>query len=386
MKKPRFKSSPYVKLNFLEGQVKPILAIDKGEDVILPKKYHKINNLCAIIYDQLTEMYVRDNYKELSLTEIVLNDNGKNNKELKKGKMHILDWLRQNELNHEIEIVITKRILIAMIHDFINFIFESMDCAKHGKMSVAYALLRKPFTDELLIFEQLLVKRHEFINRLYFLGNPKDYDPSDKAIDKKKIIELAVKELRLNPFFSNEFIYELRYDKSSEAGINWISNHALHLVTQDRNYPTSNQNMNFIFWDSNDMEYFFKHYYNFVLYLLIYAVSIIDELIFSLLSDEGNQRLKIVKEFRRLLGLIFFTEFINVEKKQKVENNRIFKEILKKLVFKCSACDRENKLLKSDLEYFLWNEEFLCKKCYKNLLVSKESIGIIEKALNEIIN
>jgi hypothetical protein len=368
----------------IEDHLKPILAIKKGEDIILPEKYHKINNLCAIIYDQLTEIYKRPNYKDLSETIINFTADMKFTKEFKKGTLHPLDWLKRNELNEEIEIIITKQIILAIGHDFINFVFESMDCAKHGKMSVAYALLRKPFTDELLIFEQLLVNRHEFINRFYFKGYPEDYDPSDKKIDKKKMIALATKKLRVNLFPSSEFIYDLRYNKSYAAGINGISNHALHLVTRDRNYRTLNQNFNFVFWNQEDMEYFFKHYYGFVPYLLIYAVSIIDELVFNLLTDVGNQRLKTVKEFRRLLGLILFTEYKGATKKQKSSNNKLFKEMSKKLIFKCSACGHDNKIVKSDFECFFETEEFYCKKCLKNLLTTKESIGIIEKLVREI--
>ncbi|HUU86254.1 MAG TPA: hypothetical protein VMX17_00705 [Candidatus Glassbacteria bacterium] len=362
--------------------MKPILAIVKGDDVFLPKKYHKINNLCGIIYDQLTELYNEKNYKDLFKTKIDFSPNVKFIQELKNGSLHVLDWLARNELNREIEMVITRRILEAMIHDFINFTFESMDCAKNGKMSVAYALLRKPFTDELLIFEQLLVNRRDFIDRLYFKGNPKDYDPGDTGIDKKRIIELAMNKLRINPFLSSDFIFELRYDKASEAGIKWLSNHALHIVTNDRNYPTSNQNMNFIFWDNDDMDYFYKHYYSFVPYLLIYAVSIIDELVFNLLTGEGNQRLKTVKEFRRLLGMLLFTEYIGGTKNEKIENNPLFKEILKKLVFKCSMCGQENRIIKSDCECFFETEEFYCKKCCQNLLTTKEAIEIIENVLN----
>lgn len=364
-----------------ENQLKSILAIEKGEDVLLPKRYHKINNLCAIIYDQLTEIYVASNYKDLTKTIINFNSNMKFIKEFRKGTLHPLDWLKQNELNEEIEIIITKQILLALVHDFISFIFESMDCAKHGKMSVAYALLRKPFTDELLILEQLLVNRHEFINRFYFKGNPEDYDPSDKKISRRNVIKLATEKLRINLFLSGEFIYNLRYNKSYEAGINGISNHALHLVTQDKHYRTSSQNLNFIFFNNEDIEYFNRHYYSFVPYLLIYAVSIIDELVFSLLTDKGNQRLKTVKELRRLLGLILFTEYNDVSKKQKSANRWLFRELSKKMIFNCPTCGQVNKINKSDYEYFFETEEFLCKKCYKNLLTTKESIETIEKAL-----
>lgn len=359
--------------------MKPILAIEKGEYILLPKKYHKINNLCAIIYDQLTEIYKEYNYKELSETSIKFGDDTKYTKELKTGKIHPLDWLKHNELNDEIEIVITKQMVLAVGSDFINFMFESMYCAKRGKMTVAYALLRKPITDELLIFEQLLGDRNGFINRFFHSGILDDYDPSSKNLDKQKIIQQAIDKLRINLFASSEFIYDLRYNKSYAAGINGITNHALHIVTKDRNYRTLEQNLNFVFSNEEDINEYYEHYYNLVPYLLIYSVSIIDELIFSILKDEDNQNLKTVKEFRRIIGLILLTEYTNFTQKRK--NKSLFKNITKDLKFICPKCGKENKIERADCELFFETEVFLCTKCFENLLSTKNSVKILEKAM-----
>ena len=56
--------------------MKPILAIQENEEIPLPKKYHKVNNLCAIIYDQLTELYTEENYKDLNTINFHLEKNG----------------------------------------------------------------------------------------------------------------------------------------------------------------------------------------------------------------------------------------------------------------------------------------------------------------------
>ncbi len=137
----------------------PTLYIEKNQKVRLPKKYYKINNICAIIYDQLTEIFSEDIYKELNKTEIKSSENENFDEYLKRNKIHVLDWLKTNQRNDELETILTKHIALSVISDFVNFIFESLYCAQRGKMIVAYALLRKPFTDELLILEQLLVDK-----------------------------------------------------------------------------------------------------------------------------------------------------------------------------------------------------------------------------------
>jgi len=356
------------------------LTIEKGEKIFLPKKYHKINNLCAIIYDQLAEIYKDLNYEELKKTNIKFKGNEKQLDELRNGSLNALDWLKLNEMNSEIEIVLTKQLLLSVVHDFLSFMFESMHCAKRGQVVVAYALLRKPLTDELLILEQLLGNRTEFIDKFFHSGNPDEYDPSNKNVNKKDIIEQAIKKLRIGIFTSSDFIYDLRFNKSYEAGINGISNHALHIVTKDKNYRTSDQNLNFIFNQKEEFDRYYKHYYELVPYLLLYSASIIDELVFELLPDENNQNLKTVKEFRRLIGLILSLEYSGYSKKK---SKVMFDKIMKNLIITCPKCGKKNQIERADCELFFDTEFLLCTNCFELLLSNNDSIKVIESLFKE---
>ena len=153
-----------------------ILEIKESEKVFLPKKYHELNNLCAIVYNQLTEVYVNENYRALSYTDIDISNSEKKINEVKSGKLGGLNWLKANNRNEEIEMVLTKHLTKSITTDFINFIFESLYIAKSGKLTVAYSLLRKPFCDLLLMLEQMLIDREGFIDRFFHQGNPKEYD------------------------------------------------------------------------------------------------------------------------------------------------------------------------------------------------------------------
>ncbi|WP_462394128.1 hypothetical protein [Alistipes indistinctus] len=360
----------------MKTKPRPILAIEKGEKVFIPRKYRKIHNLCAIIYDQLTEIYTEKNYKALFYTVFNFDQNDVNIDQLKNEGIHVLDWLKINNRNEDIELALTKQIVPALVSDFINFIFESMHCAKRGKMTVAYALLRKPLTDELLILEQILLDRTTFIDKLFHSGNPEDYDPSRKDIDKKEIIK-NILDILDNPFFEDyEFIYDLRYNKASPMGINGISNHALHIVTRDRNYKTENQNLNFIFSQEEDMARYYMQYYFVVPYLLIYAVSIIDKILFSILTDEDNQNLSIVKQFRRYIGFILFTEY-NTGKKLNVA----FKGISKGLTLICPKCKSQLVMDRADFNLFFETEIIICPNCLINIL-TQENVKAISKAFD----
>lgn len=352
------------------------IEISKDEDVKLPKEYYKIHNLCAIIYGQLSEIYKDELYKELFVTGFSFKDEQEFNSlnSIKEQGTHILDWLNNTGKQNELEIVLSKHLLTALVFDMLNFIFESLFCAKRGKMTVAYALLRKPFTDELLILEQLLVDRKGFINKFFHSGVPEEYDPSNRNINKLDIISKAIKALN-NPLFKADFINEVRYDKSCNYGINGRSNHALHIVTRDKNYKTENQNFNFIFSTENDLEIYYRHYYTIIPNLLIYATAIIDKLTFSFIENTQSVNRKILKDFRRTLAMVFSLEYTA---KGERKDTPFFDMIKELLTLECPNCNYSASIERADCELFLQTELFLCPKCLNNIL-DDDSIKIIGK-------
>jgi hypothetical protein len=358
----------------------PILYIEENQKVRLPKKYHKTNNICAIIYDQITEIFTEDIYKELCQSELKKTENENFEEYLKENKTHILDWLKTNQRNDELEIILTKHIALSVISDFINFIFESLYCAQRGKMTVAYALLRKPFTDELLILEQLLTNKKDFINRFFHDGNPENYDPSSRDVNKTEIINKACEKLTLNLFFPSDLIFDMRYNKSYDAGINGSSNQALHIVTKDKNYKTAEQNLNFVFSNKEDHQTYLENYYFIVPHLLFYAVSIIDQIIFELIDNENAKSHKIIKEFQRLVGFILFTESSELYSKNKTK--KILDIIGNTLEFKCKNCNNINIMEKADLELFFKTEILICTKCFNNL-ISNENVSQMKNILKK---
>ncbi|MDI1305335.1 MAG: hypothetical protein PSX42_10905 [bacterium] len=354
------------------------LAIEEDDDlydVAIPEKYIKVNNICAVIYDQLTELYHGNNYRNLFQTSIEGKFAKKFIEETQKNKIHALDWLKSQNLTHEIELVVSKQVLAAVTSDFINFVFESMHAAKRGKMTVAYALLRKPFADELLILEQLLIDRTEFINRFFHIGIPNTYDPSNRKLDKKEIIRKVSEKLNASFLYDAELIYDLRYNKAFDAGINGVSNQALHIVTSDKNYQTTEQNFNFVFSQKEDFKNYFDNYYLVVPNLLFYAVSVIDGIVFNFLEDENNQNIKALKKLRRSIGFLLILEISNIGSKSKID--KIFKVISDALKFKCGKCRKTTQIERADLELFFEVETFICIHCYRTLTHTKSSLKTI---------
>jgi len=351
-----------------------MLLIEKVDKVRLPKRYHAVNNICAYIYDHLTEVLSDPYYSQMSQTTFEFGEDEEFQQIVKQSKVHIIDALKTANKKAELETVLTKHLVMSIVSDMTNFIYESIKIAQKGKMSVAFALVRKPFTDQLLILEQILIDKTDFINRFFHNGNPQDYDPSSNKLDKAMIIEAAILKLRF-PIFQPKFIHELRYDKSSKLSINWISNHALHIVTNDKNYKTENQNLNFVFSVPEDIESYWHHFFLAIPILLIYTSSIVDKIIFEIIDDKDNR--KELRQLQRLIGLMM--SFERVQKSRM--STSLFSIISKAIVTECGICKHKNRFKKHDFKLFFYQEIFLCSKCFNPIKLHEDGIKNLSKIL-----
>jgi hypothetical protein len=293
-----------------------MIFIAKGKKVALPREFRPINNTTAYIYNQLVELIKGDLYSTLRISTVTP---AEAHNETIKGKLkdaNILDWLKKNTPSHEFEDVLTKSIASAIVADMANFVYEAISAAQRGKLSVGYALLRKPFTDELLILEQLLVDRTNFINNFYSNTDPSKYNPlklSKVYEDVRLMLEKSLEKVATS-LFTLDTLYSLRYDGSSPVGILGYSQRALHIVTNGKGYETNIQNLNFVFSNAEDFDKQWKHFYFVVPYLLIYTLEVVDAIFLPYLESEPQKSAFQVRKFRRLLAMVQWLVQSNWEK------------------------------------------------------------------------
>lgn len=175
--------------------------------------------------------------------------------------------------------MIAKRVFHSLLADMLNFIYESLNTIKKGKITVSLALLRKSFRDNLLYLEWLLAEPQEFIDMVY------NQEIDKYAIEKiewnkmKEIINKAISQLDNQEFFSNmngKTCYDLRYNYSAGNCLQLVWNKANHLVTTRRNVRSDE--FNFIFLDEEIHLEYLQYYYKQVTDLLFYTYNIVIKL------------------------------------------------------------------------------------------------------------
>lgn len=273
----------------------------------------------------------------------------------------LLDILVQNNRKDEVIDGVAKRITHAVVDDFVQFVFESLDAIRHARFSVAYALLRKPFVDELFILEQILVDKADFVDRYYFQGDTKLYDPSNSSLFdsvRKPTIEASINKLPFPTDFNADTVYEFRYDKAVKYGMNWVSNQALHIVTNHSKYRTLNKQLNFVFANSDDHKQLWAHYYSVVSYLLHYSVAVIDEIVFSFLPDKIHR--KHIKATRRAMIQAYSNALLPGNEGRILE---LFAILSSELAHVCKTCGHNIVFTPNELTTFMLNDKLTCVKC-----------------------
>lgn len=81
--------------------------------------------------------------------------------------VEILRWLEKHNKSSELGELLLKSVYPAILADYCQFVSEALHCSEKGKLTVTYALLRKPLRDNLLYFEWLLADPNNLLNTLY---------------------------------------------------------------------------------------------------------------------------------------------------------------------------------------------------------------------------
>lgn len=344
---------------------------------LLPLKYKKRHQLMLYLYDILVDiLFKADKYKLSDLSYKFTNEIDK--------KIDFFDELeRQRDLEIS-EIVFIPHIFFSILRDLNYYLFESLSCAERGKVTVAFSLARKPLQDNLFYLSWMLVRPHEFLEKVQY-GIPEEYDVSDLKSKKEMVINLFSKAKTIiqsernsldfsKELLNPELLYNIIYNRKAKNSLTSAFDRSIHLVTRNKNYPTEKQNLNFIFADDKIWDDFWNLYYEKIPYILIYLVEVniaIFEKYIGITKEESElnryiRNLKIIlalsgdenKDLESLFDDIFSGEHITMtcdECGHQYEFNTVLvNEIKEDYLYTCQKCGFVERLG----QYFV-NDELL---------------------------
>lgn len=199
----------------------------------------------------------------------------------------VLDWLKLNGYVAEVASVIFKTIVRGVAIDLVEFATEALRCTIQGPLTVAIALLRKPFKENLFILEWILADPDDFFER-FFSGDAANLRINDVKPDRKKtIIRAAMTKMAYGEWLPAELLYEIRYDKQSAFGFELLWQHANHLVTTQGNLKTESENLNFVFSTAEDQDAQWRAFYTMSPLLFFHAREVVEAAISEFATLRG---------------------------------------------------------------------------------------------------
>jgi len=232
------------------------------------------HNLCMLNHDILVELLRSGERHGAFVEPITLRDN-KDRDELE-GADDVFEWLqRTGRLDDRVRVL--RRVAFpALLSDFLHFVFEALETSRKGKLSVSYALIRKPLQENLFLLEVISTDLDEFAHHL--VDNPmllRAQKAGGIEAHRRRIAK-ALDVLGEQDRFDAAYLAQLRYERNVDDGFDGSCNKAVHLFTEHPAIRTEPLNVNFIFsdWDAKLTQWYYL--YSRLPYVLYYARLLVE--------------------------------------------------------------------------------------------------------------
>ena len=78
----------------------------------------------------------------------------------------LVQWMENNGFDGAVRDMTERQVIAALLADANASFFEALCCSAKGKLTIAFALIRKPLRENLMLLEYLLTDREGFLETL----------------------------------------------------------------------------------------------------------------------------------------------------------------------------------------------------------------------------
>lgn len=348
----------------------------------LPEECKFAHEYCFFLHDVLASIVVQGEHEGIFNYGFKLRESNHVGELKGKSGEELAIWLEQNGYEEEFHEVSRRQIWAALLSDFCHFIFEALKCSQKGKLTVTFALLRKPLKENLFYLEWLLADPLDFTKRFHTPATSKGphpllLPPEPSSVEKRLlIIQTAVHKSGLSGWVPPEFIYELRYDKKCSYGLEQLFQRATHLITTFV-AKTEDQNFNFVFSGDEARQSQWQKLYTLLPVILLHALGVVYAAIRGF--DEGKLEAFNSLNLRALIGFLLHMDS-GLLKSESNENLGVSINSLAQIKISCLSCQSEVSLDGQNLNNLYYEGVVECYKCgYKAPLTTNHEILILSR-------
>jgi hypothetical protein len=253
---------------------------ERFDFLYLPEKFQRHHKSCEFLLYQIEDFVVKDEYRKLRVQSLQFKEGPK----FLEGE-HILDYLLRSGEQDKHSEIITSNILNSLIADICQFIQIALFASLQKRLTVTFALIRKPFVYNLLVILRLYFTS-DFLNRF---NDEEKFDTAKLSEDDIKELLQVSEEVLYSKSIKAADIYDIVFNPASPDSIKNISNKALHpSTTQNKNNLTGIQNLNFVFSTEKSIETQWDYLYRKLPLLLLYLNEVLEFIVFDHLKVEDK--------------------------------------------------------------------------------------------------
>lgn len=305
-------------------------------------------NYLIICHNIMLSLIKRANRSDWNSTTIKIKK-----KDINDWEKYDVEYWRLNGYRKEINKMYYQHMFFSIWADFLDYTYEANMAASKVKASIAYSLLRKPLKDNLYFLEVLENNGIQFMDD--FLERPIEEFSIDKidSEEKRKVIYNTAKEVFSEAY--GEVLYNMRYAKKEDIGLEKIWNKTQHIITNCKHYRTEDGNLNMIFNDDKNIREFITYFYHVMPMIYTYTLKLTLKIL---------QKLGLINEIEYIINNAITTNrylmFSNHEKNMDLD------KLLNETLLICPRCYKEinnNNKNKNILEMWYLN----CPHCKKRI-------------------
>lgn len=328
---------------------------------IIPKEYHFSHEFSFFLHDILAGIVKKGEKNGIFNVSIEFNSTEMVDEFTKRKGAELWDWLECHSFKSVTKELVIKQSIVALLADLCHFVHEALCCSQKGKLTVTYALLRKPFKENLFYLEWILAYPDEFYSEFEKQTSKNIAVDLIESLKKRDVIKAAIEKTKYGIWVPPDFIYDMRYNKDALYGLESYWNKATHLITTFKKLKTGDLNFNFIFSNEEDRISQWNILYKILPLLLFYTLEIVHALIKNI-SELETEPEDPFYDLRKLIGFSLWCEnqYPTCKEFKLLE---LARENFEFFDFVCPFCKRKISFGKRNLKSFFYFGKLKCWSC-----------------------
>jgi hypothetical protein len=317
----------------------------------IPPRFHAQHEFCFHIHDSMLSMFLE--VAETRYPTVKLDFSSEEEVAAFRDASDPITYFLENgrrELAKELSV---GQAMMATFSDFFNFLYEGLVALEKRKFVVSYALLRKPFKENLLLLTMMLTDDEKFFSGLEASPAENFGHPGIQDTHRLSAFEAAKDLIPFADFVDPKILHDTIFDVGFAGGLAPLFDKATHLVTNRKQIRTEDLNLNFIFKNPADNDVY-ENVYRSLSYILLYSMLLQIELF-----RKAGFKSESLSRWFSLTGLGTFSALFG---QRKCEIRKFVNSAMKPFL-DCPHCGNKVSVTKYGAARFFTAHKLHCKSC-----------------------